>query len=160
MRSKELSVQARYWPDDNAKRGTARAFAVTGAVLGDHILQIESTTMGNVTWDGQPILQGLPSKFEALVGLISANYSDSGKLIDPELYHLPLRVMEVQLFPGIRLLFNRWPIHVDALITMRPEFEDLDGLCGNGNGDPSDDTVDMIMLRRVEVLAGESLFVV
>jgi len=159
VESRHLRMQAHYWPDEarDEQKGTARAFAVTGALLGDHVLRIEPMS-GNVTWDGQPILQDIPSRFEVLSGLVSAEYLDVGRRIDPGMFHRPLRIVEVRLFPEIRLTFNRWDSHVDARITMRRQVGGQDGLCGNFNGDIADDTTELIMARGAEVSADESLF--
>merc|ERR1712190_95713 len=159
VESRHLRMQAHYMPDEarDEQKGTARAFAVTGVLLGAHMLRIEPMN-GNVTWDGQPILQDIPSRFEVLSGLVSAEYLDVGRRIDPGMFHRPLRVVDVRLFPDIRLTFNRWDSHVDAHITMRRQVGGQDGLCGNFNGDFADDTTELIMARGAEVSAEESLF--
>jgi len=141
VRSDCVEIQGRY-----AEQGVITAVAVGGSFLQGHIFALEPS-VGRSMWDGHKVLTGFPSTF-TIEGLIHATYSDQGKHVDPGLGGLPLKSVELELPLGIRLTVNRWPEHLDVLITMRPLPGGQDGHCGNFNGDSSDDSLELIQARE------------
>merc|ERR1719491_1222939 len=157
VRSGCVSVQARYGPGgrNGESPSVIHAIAVGGSFLEGHVLAIE--VGGNVTWDDSPILSGFPSSFQE-AGLIDARYSGDSEHVDPGLGGMPVKSVEATLPLGVRLVVNRWPDHLDVLLAMRPLPGGQDGHCGNFNGDPTDDSAQLIKRRTgAEVTDEESL---
>jgi len=152
VNSELISIQARTWNSFAAQGSSLRAIMVSGSFIGGHRLLIEAMD-GRVRWDDLQILQDMPSNFE-VPELISAEFSVEdgpfeGQRIDDsrELAFLPLKNLHVRLPLGVKLTVNRWPHHIDIEITMPKPTTPQDGICGNFNGDPTDDTVEMISAR-------------
>lgn len=122
-----------------------RALAISGPFLDDHTLLIQAMD-GRVLWDGQEVLSEFPSQF-SFDDLIVANTSKGGHRLDENLDHLALHAMDVQLPQGVKVTINRWPTHIDAMISMPRPRGPLDGHCGNWNGDAADDTAASIKQR-------------
>jgi hypothetical protein len=171
VNSELISIQARTWNSFAAQGSSLRALMVSGSFIGGHRLLIEAMD-GRVLWDDQQILQEMPSHFEVpvvsadfSVDLISADFSVEGgpfegQRIDSsrELANLPLKNLHVRLPLGVKLTVNRWPHHIDIEITMPKPTTPQDGICGNFNGDPTDDTAEMMSARgAVSQVATEEL---
>jgi len=140
VRADCVEIQGRY-----GVNGVITAVAVGGAFVHGHVLTVEPTP-GQVLWDGAEILSTFPSEFE-VDALVRAKYSGDGDHIDPGLSGLPLKSIDVELPLGIRVTVNRWPEHLDVLVSMRPLPGGQDGHCGTFNGDPLDDTLELIKSR-------------
>jgi len=158
--SPSISIQARYLPTQYTNGQAATdSLAVGGPFMQNHTLVIESL-VGQVLWDGEPILESIPSEFNK-EGFLRARYHDDseGGSLDPGQGHLSLRSVEVVFPHGFHLVVNRWPQHIDVMITMRPQSGGQDGHCGNFNGKASDDTTELIKERMgTQVPAAASLF--
>lgn len=161
VKSSSISIQGRYGPTRfTGGLSALLSLAVGGPFLNGHKLIIEPMDDGGkITWDGEEILQALPSDF-LIKGFVNVSFhGDESHLIDPGQGHLPLRSVTARLPKLVDLTVNRWPKHIDAIIKMRPLAEGQDGHCGNFNMDPSDDTRELILQRAgAEVPAAESLF--
>jgi len=159
-----ISIQGRAWNNFHAQGSSLRAVIVGGSFIGGHRLLIEAMD-GKVRWDGQPIVQEIPSNFE-VPELISADFSVKGPFeghrIDSsrEMAFLPLKSLQVRLPLGVTLTVNRWPYHVDIEVSMPKPTTPQDGICGNFNGDPLDDSAEMISARGAasQVATEELLF--
>jgi len=158
VKSDCVQIQARYAEGDKQARGVISAIAIGGAFLEGHRLIVE-TRRGQITWDGAAIMDTLPSAF-SVDGLVQASYSTNGQHIDAALTSFTLRSLEIALPLGIRVLINRWPDHLDALISMRPLPGGQDGHCGNFNGEADDDTEQLVTGRSAgsSISEEESLF--
>jgi len=162
VRSADVSIQARYTSsdavptkDEPMKNSFVRAVAIGGPFVNHSTLVVGPLEDGIVSWNGTEILKNKTSSFK-VEGLITAerrpnshdvrNMSQSNPGIDLE---LPM---------GVRLTVNRFPHHVNIFIHM-PKVAGQDGLCGNFNGKPDDDMLDVIFAdRNPKVSQGQSLF--
>jgi len=157
LKSTDISIQGRYVSGPRGGAASMGAVAVGGPFLAGHVLVVEAMS-GQVTWDGEAILQDMPSDFEA-PGLVSANFHAGDARAEMRLKHTPLRTLDAQLPHGVRLTVNRWRDHIDAMITASPQPGGQDGHCGNFNGDGGDDTVQAIQQRDShQVRADQGLF--
>jgi hypothetical protein len=130
---------------------------VGGPFLRGHRLVIEPLE-GQVTWDGQPILDPVVSDFK-VEGLIEVRQMPTRKTIDAGMATLNIWNATVEAFlpMDVHLLVNRWPYHLDVKVTMKPQPEGQGGQCGNFNGDASDDTPEQINARDSAQVAPEDL---
>lgn len=164
VKAPRISIQGRTWNNFHAQGSSLRAVIVSGSFIGGRRLRIEAMD-GQVRWEDQSIMQEIPSNFE-VPDFISANFSVKGPFegqrIDSsrEIAFLPLKSLHVRLPLGVDLTVNRWPYHIDIEVSMPKPTAPQDGICGNFNGDPTDDTADMITARGAasQVAAEELLF--
>mmetsp|Transcript_107638 Transcript_107638/g.270001 ORF Transcript_107638/g.270001 Transcript_107638/m.270001 type:complete len:540 (-) Transcript_107638:338-1957(-) len=159
VRSRAISIQGRYnatqWSIDG--QSATRAIAIGGRFMRGHTLIIEAMD-GQMTWDGDAILQDFPSSFAA-EGLISASYHELEEPIDKAETHRPIYGVKLDLPHSVRVTVNRWAKHLDVLISMRPQRGGQDGHCGNLNFNATDDTLESISARmNLRVSAQDSLF--
>jgi len=147
VKSASISIQGRYFGDDGSQSPSSlRAVAVSGDFLSNHTFVIQPMD-GEIMWDGKQVLSEVPSVFE-VPGLIVANFRAAESSIDRNLGGvLPIKTLDVQLPLGVRLTMNRWPHHMDAMISMAPQPGGQDGHCGNYDGDATDDTAEGIRGR-------------
>jgi len=162
VRSGLVSIQGRYGatPWTPAGLSALLSLAIGGPFLQNHTLVIEPMDEGGkVTWDGQQIVQSFPSEF-FIRGFVNVSYhgDDKRRLVDKAQEHLPLKIVTAHLPENVYITVNRWARHLDAIIAMSQQ-PDMDGHCGNFNGDPLDDTKELIQARiGAPVPAAESLF--
>jgi len=159
VRGQDISIQGLYnatqWSIDG--QSATRAIAIGGGFMRGHTLIIEAMD-GEMTWDGDSIMQDFPSSF-MFEDIVSAHYHELEKPIDQAESFRPIYGMDVDLPLGVRVRVNRWARHVDVLIAMRPQPGGQDGHCGNFNFDASDDTLESIGSRTsLRVSAQDSLF--
>jgi hypothetical protein len=132
--------------------------AVGGPFLHNHTLIIEPMDGGKVFWDGKQILQDFPSEF-LLKGFVRVNFNSSDEHIDDAQRNFPTQTVKARLPRLVHLTVNRWAKHIDAIIRMVQQPDGQDGHCGNFNGDPDDDTLELIGKRAgAPVPAEASLF--
>merc|ERR1712203_648482 len=111
--------------------------------LFNHTLVIEPIDGGRVTWDGQEILQDFPSEF-LIEGFVRVNYNTSDEHIDGNQKNFVVKKIQARMPRLVHLTVNRWAKHIDAIIQMVQQPGGQDGHCGNFNGDPDDDTEELI----------------
>jgi hypothetical protein len=158
VKSPLVSIQGRYGPTEWTENGWSATLglAIGGPFLQGHKLIVEPLN-GQMTWDGEPILQEFPSDW-SVPGLATARYHEAEEPIDRAQLHRPVHGVEISLPSGVKLVVNRWAKHLDLTITMRAQ-EGQDGHCGNFNGDVVDDTVDLIKARmELQVSKSDLLF--
>jgi len=162
VKGARIRIQGRYLGNGGSRGPSSlRAVAVSGDFLKNHTFVIQPMD-GKVMWDGEEVLSDFPSVFE-LPGLLVANFGAADSSIDRNLAGvLPIKTLRAQLPLGVRLTVNRWPRHMDAMISMAQQPGGQDGHCGNYDGDPEDDTAEGIRRRPAgEPVTGEqSLFLV
>jgi len=159
VKSALVSIQGRYGPTQWTENGLSAtlALAVGGPFLRGHVLVIEARD-GQITWDGESILQEFPSDW-SVQDLIKVQYHEEEQPIDKAQLHRPIHGIDVELPLGVTLTVNRWSKHLDLVIRMRPQAGGQDGHCGNHNGDALDDTVDLIKGRmELRVAKNDLLF--
>mmetsp|Transcript_58807 Transcript_58807/g.190401 ORF Transcript_58807/g.190401 Transcript_58807/m.190401 type:complete len:223 (-) Transcript_58807:474-1142(-) len=111
---------------------------------------------GQISCNGQPILQEFPST--GTCGKVELSYDDQGKLVDNAQGTLEKKIVHAN-FPGGHLQIMRWANHLNVRVTMAPTTAGQDGVCGNFNGDPDDDSTDLILQRLGgRIPEGELLF--
>merc|ERR1712194_387885 len=156
-------IQGRYGPTQwtTAGQSALLALAVGGPFLQqggkNHTLIIEPRDDGHVTWDGEPIVQELPSEF-SLPGFVGVTHKLGQTHIDQGLKHFPVHMVHVRLPRMVALTVNRWRKHIDAIIRSPQQIRGQDGHCGNFNLNAEDDTQERIAERIGAPLPEESLF--
>mmetsp|Transcript_48693 Transcript_48693/g.115717 ORF Transcript_48693/g.115717 Transcript_48693/m.115717 type:complete len:587 (+) Transcript_48693:57-1817(+) len=154
VKSQEISIQGRYakvhYP--NAKFGNhtfLTGLAVSGPFLAGNTLLIGPQD-GIVEWRGklggsEEILQK-PGVYK-VGNLIEARSRDQMLSVSNPLSNDVTPGLDIHFASGVRLQVNRNKKHLDMALTMSPEAAGpggMDGQCGNFNGDPSDDTGQLI----------------
>lgn len=141
IKSAAIRIQGRFqntaWTkaNDLTDFSSMTAIVVSGSFIGNHKIEIQSFDHGDMTCDGNKILAtfGKTSTCGATI-----TYTDQGELIDAAMGTLPRRVVQLNLPLGVSMQVNRFPNFINAEVIM--SFQNgLDGLCGNFNGDPSDE---------------------
>merc|ERR1712050_662443 len=133
---------------------------VSGSFLQGHTLIFKGGQFGDaeVSWDGVDILQG--DMREISLGLVRLKRRDApvkawqrleatNTPVNAWSAGVLIRSYDVTLPLGVEMTVNT--VHwldrrgnLDLLLTMHPEPEGQSGHCGNFNGDPNDDTLDMM----------------
>jgi hypothetical protein len=139
--SEQVRIQAHYMPDESlaAKNQFVNAVAVSGPFLQKKIIMIGGLD-GKVTLDGREILpsqEGVSEKPLAATfdeALVHATQSSDGEVM-------------LRLPSQVSLSVKRYASHVDVVIEMPKQVEGQDGLCGNFNGIPADDTLTVVAER-------------
>lgn len=161
VKSDLVKIQAYFGPTLWTYGGMSalRVLALGGPFLEGHTLIIQPVDDdGQITWDGEPILQGYPSSF-FVDGLINITYGPGSDHIDMVQIGYPVKLISAKLPHNLRLTINRWPKHLDVIIQMLSLAGGQDGDCGNFNFDVSDDTEDLIRSRMsAPITAHELLF--
>lgn len=147
VKSDEITIQARYRPTKFTKgRAVTKAVAIGGPLLKNNTLIIDSK---DATWNGEPILKGLPSSFDHSGVHMEYNiqYNNQGTLSDRSMNKSKIRKSVHVKIPdgtpdGLNITFQRWTgqkhNYIDWKIMMHPH-PGQDGHCGNFNGDKADD---------------------
>merc|ERR1719378_1682345 len=151
VKNTNVIVQARNLatPFTNGLSATHQ-IAVGGNFIGGHKIVVGPMENGQITMDGQPILQAFPSTFSD---------DAQGKLVDDAQGHLEKHIVHMDLPGGVHLQIMRWANHLNVRITMAARPEGQDGLCGNFNGNVLDDSTEAIKSRIGQrVPADELLF--
>jgi len=160
VKSSVVSIQARNLatPFTNGLSATHQ-IAVGGDSLGGHKIVVGPMENGQITMDGQPILQAFPSTFDDAEHGIHLSYNAQGKLVDNAQGHLAKHIVHVDLpVVGVHLQIMRWANHLNVRVTMAPR-PGQDGLCGNFNGNAVDDSTQAIKARIGQrIPANELLF--
>jgi len=138
VKHSQIQIQGRYWSSNTNGASSLRALAISGPFLQNHTFIVQAMD-GRISWDGKEVLDRLPSRFSRK-GLLDVKFHAGGRRADDNLDHLSLRTVDAVLPLGIKVTINRWPTHIDAMISMPRPQGDMDGHCGNWNHDPSDDT--------------------
>lgn len=132
VRSPEVRIQGRFVfsKDFVPDRAAVGALAIGGRILDGKLLAVEPMN-GRVTWDGHPVGEAPLNANTTLGSLhVSSHKGPHGS-----------SVLEVQLPKNARLKVVRFKRYLDTMITLPKNVgKGADGLCGNRNGKPEDDT--------------------
>jgi len=151
VKSGSVKIQARYMSDERLKEKNefVRFMAVGGAFLKGNIIIVGSLD-DDITWNGNPILSrdvaGSPH-FEFQERGLSVNITRSDHSQNVANLSQVNPGIEMQLPMGVSLIVNRLRHHLNVAITMPPQEGGQEGLCGNFNGVPSDDSLELSSQR-------------
>lgn len=149
VKSRDVSIQARYMPDETLKEKNefVRAVAVGGAFLQGNLITVGSLE-DPITWNGQPILNGEAGSFQFIVD--DGNFSVQIERSDRSLNVATMEEnsgIDIKLPLGVSLIVNRLHHHLNVAITMPQQEGGQDGLCGNFNGIAADDSLEFASRR-------------
>jgi len=146
VRNRLVNIQARFLPEEDVPTENLfmKEFAVGGQFLKGNKL-IVGPLNGKVTWNGQDILAEQTSNFKA-GELIDAKRHVDSSLVEDMSKRAP--GIDIHLPLGVKLTVNRQPNHVNVHMAMPPLAGGQDGLCGNYNGNPEDDALELILKNR------------
>merc|ERR1712113_957244 len=77
-------------------------------------------------------------------GLLRVKYGETLERNDNATTDGPSHNLEVQTPLGVKITVTRWPTYIKVAIDMWPEPDGQDGTCGNFNGNPLDDSQELI----------------
>jgi len=146
-----VRIAARYWRNvsSTGHQVFLKSLAISGGFITNRTLVVRPL-QDEITWNNRKetyaILKDEESAF-SIEGLVSAKRkaSTSGSTV------------EVELPKEVKLLITRHQKYVNVAISM-PPLATQDGLCGNFNGDSSDDKLGMILSRGPRVKDENSMF--
>merc|ERR1712003_293808 len=149
IKNDQVKVQARYLPT-HITRGLSvtKEITIGGPFMQGHILRISSTS---VKLDGSPILTGFPSHY-SLAGVFTVTYNSHGKILQPHReLGKDLKVLHFHFQnPAVFMQINQWTNedegHFVNLLVEMDALPNMDGHCGNFNGNPVDD--DRLEIRK------------
>jgi len=148
-----VRIAARYWRNASSTGHQVflKSLAVSGGFMTNRTLVVRPL-QDDITWNNKkesyPILMKEESAF-SIEGLVNATRTKKTSS--------SVSTVEVQLPKEMKLLITRHQKYVNIAITM-PPLAIQDGLCGNFNGDSSDDTLGLILSRGPGVKEEHSLF--
>merc|ERR1719424_673137 len=148
-----VRIAARYWRNASSTGHQVflKSLAVSGGFMTNRTLVVRPL-QDDITWNNKkesyPILMKEESAF-SIEGLVNATRTKKPSS--------SVSTVEVQLPKEMKLFITRHQKYVNIAITM-PPLAIQDGLCGNFNGDSSDDTLGMILSRGPGVKEEHSLF--
>merc|ERR1719277_127197 len=159
VKSESVKIQGRFMGTEFTHGLAAtQKIVVSGSFIGGHKIEAEVVRHGGIYFDGQPILPNRPSTYPLPGGLGTLVYDGEGELVDKAQAKYTKRVVHMHLPNGIEITVFRWSNYLDLRIVMA-KVPGMDGVCGNLNGDPGDDSTQAIFARvGARVGTGELLF--
>jgi len=117
---------------------------VGGPFLHGHKIEVGTRDSGVLTVDGRPICGGFPSNY---VGMgFTVAYNSEGEVPDVIPEGNEKRIVHMSLPLGVKVTVYQWNNYMDVQIEMKPQPQ-IDGVCGNFNGDHGDDSTRQIIQR-------------
>jgi len=157
VKSQPVLMQGRFAPTPyTGNLAATKEFAIGGPFMRNQVFTVGPMDGGKITFDGEEVLQQFPSSMD-LNGVGTATYDSSGVLVDPAITE-PVHRVFLQLELDVRVTIFRWANHIDVRIVMAQLPNGQDGVCGNFNLDPSDDTTELILARIGRVSPNQLLF--
>jgi len=129
--------------------------AIGGSDLKGHTIRVGPMEGGKILIDGQPALTSFPSS-QDIDGAAYLSYNSAGNLVDKAQGDLEKHVVHINLENGHSIQVMRWANHINVRIFTHfaEKLRSLtDGLCGNFNKDPSDDTPELVASRNAANVA-------
>merc|ERR1712039_629859 len=118
---------------------------VGGPFLRGHKIEVGTRDSGILTVDGQPVMTTFPSTYGKGMGF-SLRYDAVGEVPDVVPEGNEKRIVSMDLPLGVKVRVYQWNNYVDVEVEMSPQ-PGQDGVCGNFNGDHSDDTTQSVIQR-------------
>jgi hypothetical protein len=145
VKSDRISIQGRFMatPFTNGL-AAMHQIVVGGLAMGTDTVTVGPMDNGQITCNGQPIALEFPSQTSC--GSATVDYDANGAVVDQANKDLQKKIVHIRLQDGTHVQVMRWANHLNARITMR-KLPFQDGVCGNFNGDASDDTEGAILAR-------------
>jgi len=130
-----------------------------GPFMQGHTIIVGPMDNGHITVDGVVVMEQFPST-HSIPGIGELTFNGMGKLVDEAQSNLQKHIVHLDLPLGVHLQVMRWANHINVRIDMTPRIGGQDGLCGNFNGNPSDDTTAQIANRigQLQIPYDELLF--
>merc|ERR1719265_1016381 len=154
VKSPLVSIQGRYNKAGNYKNSFLRVLAVGGPFLHNNTLII-GNRKSKVFWNDEEILPTLPSEYRNQ--FIKARYHKDSWLVQDKERNAPGIDIDIPL--EVKLLVNRGKNGVGVQIVMPKMEGGQDGQCGNYNGNPADDTEELIAARiGINIVPDDLLF--
>jgi len=159
VKSPEIHIQGKFQATPYTKGLAAMsAIAVGGPSMQGHSVVVHAMDgPGQIRIDGQVECAGFPS-ICGIKDVVHIEYNGVGKLVDAAQSHLVKHIVHINAPLGVHLQVMRWANHVNAQVTMPPHVDGQDGACGNFNGNPADDTKELIEANAGIVPMGEGIF--
>jgi len=151
----DMQIQGRFVKEAGGESTALAAIAVGGPIVGGQKLVVEAKS-GIVSFLGKVMTASQDVTIETTAGPASMKtYGDASTAESAA----PAGV-DISLPLGVSLQVRRYIRRLDAKITMVEKIEgSIDGQCGNINGDPTDDTLELIGARMsMAVSTADSLF--
>merc|ERR1712050_148325 len=145
VKSSTVSIQARF-EGTKYTEGLAATnqIVVAGAFLHGHKIEVGTFDSGILTVNGQKVIAGFPGSYSGAG--FTVRYDDQGQVPDVIPEGNEKRVVHMDLPLGVKVTVFQWANYMDVQIEM-PKQPEQDGVCGNFNGNPGDDTTQSIMAR-------------
>jgi len=146
VKSDSVLMQGRFAPTPyTGNLAATKEIAIGGPFMRNQVFIVGPMDGGKITFNGQEVLTQFPSSMD-LNGVGTATYDGNGVLVDPAITE-PIHRVYLQLQLGVRVTVFRWANHIDVRIVMAQLPNGQDGVCGNFNMDPTDDTTAKILAR-------------
>jgi len=144
VKSSTVHIQGRFEGTKYTEGLAATNRIVVGGPFLHHKIEVGTRESGVLTVDGKPVMPNFPGSYSG--DSFSLHYDDSGELPDVVPEGNEKRVVHMSLPLGVKVSVFQWTNYLDVQITMTAQ-PSQDGVCGNFNGDHSDDTTQTIMKR-------------
>lgn len=144
-----------------------KKIAISGTITGGKVIEVGSLDTGAITLDGTQILTNFPDTLSWTSGRARTTVSynsnvDAKGLPDNAANRFEKRIVHIDMRDGLNKIFvtvYRWRNYIDLRIQMKRQRLGQDGVCGNNNGNPDDDTVSHVFRKvGVRVPPNELLF--
>jgi len=158
VKSKYVWIQGRFKATPFTKGLAAtQAIALGGPFMQGHTIIVGPTQEGQILVDGQPACTGFPSSC-GIPGVATVKYDGQGQGVDAANAHLTKHIVHIDAPLEVHVQVMRWANHVNVRITLRPRQGGQDGVCGNFNGNPDDDTTAQINARAGRVSPQDNIW--
>jgi hypothetical protein len=161
VKSSRVSIQGRFLGTQYTEGLAATSqIVVSGAFIHGHKIEVGTRDSGVLMVDGKPVLTTFPSSYKG--DDFEVVYDANGPWADVTPEGNEKRSVHIHLPLGVKVTVNQWTNYMNVMIEMTPQ-PGQDGICGNFNGKPADDTTQLIMARigarvhaRDKLLSGEA----
>lgn len=158
--SDKLKVQARVLGTEwTSGLAATNKVIIGGEAVDGNTIEVGCLDCGPILFNRKPF-NGAGYSFNAKDYKMFFRYNKDGQVVDTEgpSAKWERNVLHVHLSNATKVTIFRWKNYIDLRVVMRPS-PDLDGMCGNANGDPSDDTTAAVLNRvGAQVRPEENMF--
>jgi len=145
VKSSTVSIQGRF-EGTKYTEGLAATnqIVVSGSFVHNQKIEVGTLDSGILTVNGQHVIAGFPGAYHASGW--SVTYDSAGNVPDVIPEGNEKRVVHMNLPLGVKVTVFQWSNYLDVQIEMSKQ-PGQDGVCGNFNDNPGDDTTQSIMAR-------------